>query len=610
MERSLAVPDEVPAEVGVAPAEVAVEVGEQPDDKGEKPLPVILDAHLPGLVRVDRRRLGPETVGALDGAADPALIDDLEHVALDECGDLPVEGRRRDVGEPFAQLRGRQRVTTEKGLGNPQPNGVEEQFTRLHVDPPMGILRGLNPIIIRLDIDIKPENTAVMTTLEITRTQLRIHFTAFEHIAGLVRDVEVPLSAIRAVRVVDNGLAAARGLRAPGLGIPGYRMLGTWRTWSSKALVSVRRGEPALRIELSGQRWSTLLVGSPEAVRLGALIERAVGQARGGSPDDAAADAPRDAPRDAVRELPVEFRVGTDRLEGSLMVPAGEAPFPAALLIPGSGPVDRDSNHPRMPLEVTKQLAQALAEAGIASLRYDKRSVGASAEAGDWRRFGFHDRIDEARNGLAALRGRAEVDGHAVFVVGHSEGALDAAALAASDDQLAGVVLLSTSASPGEDVLVWQGEQIAPGLPAPIRLMLKVMRTDVVSKVKQNHAKIKATTTDVARIGGAKINARWMREFMAHDPRSDLSRITVPVLAITGSKDLQVNAADLDVVERHVQGPVETYVAPDVTHLLRRQPGTASLKAYKSEIRRPIDAEVTRRVTTWLRARTADPAAC
>ena len=108
-----------------------------------------------------------------------------------------------------------------------------------------------------------------MTTLEINSTQLRIHFTAFEHVAGLVRDVEVPLSAIRAVRVVDDGLSAARGLRAPGLGIPGYRLLGTWRTWSSKDLVSVRRGEPALRIELSGQRWSTLLVGSPEAGPLG-----------------------------------------------------------------------------------------------------------------------------------------------------------------------------------------------------------------------------------------------------------------------------------------------------------------------------------------------------
>lgn len=59
-----------------------------------------------------------------------------------------------------------------------------------------------------------------------------------------------------------------------------------------------------------------------------------------------------------------------------------------------------------------------------------------------------------------------------------------------------------------------------------------------------------------------------------------------------------------------MQGPVKTYVAPDVTHPLRHQLGTASPKAYKSEIRRPIDAELTRRVTTRLRPRAADRAAC
>jgi len=89
---------------------------------------------------------------------------------------------------------------------------------------------------------------------------------------------------------------------------------------------------------------------------------------------------------------------------------------------------------------------------------------------------------------------------------------------------------------------------------------------------------------------------------MAHDPRTDLARITVPVLAVTGSKNLQVNPADLEVIRGLVRDSVETHVAPDVTHLLRGQPGTASLRSYKREIRAPIDAELTRRVTTWLRA--------
>jgi hypothetical protein len=70
------------------------------------------------------------------------------------------------------------------------------------------------------------------------------------------------------------------------------------------------------------------------------------------------------------------------------------------------------------------------------------------------------------------------------------------------------------------------------------------MRTDLEARTAKTHTKIKATTTDQARIEGAKINARWHREFMAHDPRTDLARIHVQVLAVTGGKDLQVPASD------------------------------------------------------------------
>jgi hypothetical protein len=93
---------------------------------------------------------------------------------------------------------------------------------------------------------------------------------------------------------------------------------------------------------------------------------------------------------------------------------------------------------------------------------------------------------------------------------------------------VAGIVLLSMSATPGEELLIWQARQIAPTLPAPVRGLLRLLRTDLVTKVAANHRRIKATTTDVARIGGVKINAKWTREFMAHDPRTDLARIGAP----------------------------------------------------------------------------------
>ena len=307
-----------------------------------------------------------------------------------------------------------------------------------------------------------------------------------------------------------------------------------------------------------------------------------------------------------MRAVPVEV-TGRHPLAGTLALPGTDtgAPLPAVLLASGSGPLDRDSNHRRARFDVTRQLATALAGAGIASLRYDKRGVGESP--GDWRAAGLLDNVDDLGAALEVLRARPEVDPDRVLLAGHSEGAVLAAALAARGAPVAGLVLLSMSATPGEALLRWQARQIAATLPAPVRFLLRLLRVDLEQKVAANHARIKATTTDVARIGGARVNARWTREFMAHDPREDLRRITVPVLAITGAKDLQVRPEDLAVVADTVAGPVETHLVPDLTHTLRRQPGPPSMSRYRAELRLPLDAEVLGVVTEWARRTTGLP---
>ncbi|PPK94244.1 hypothetical protein CLV92_108146 [Kineococcus xinjiangensis] len=301
-------------------------------------------------------------------------------------------------------------------------------------------------------------------------------------------------------------------------------------------------------------------------------------------------------------ETTLTFPSGALTLSGTLTVPPGPGPHPAALLIPGSGPLDRDSDHRRARLGVTRELAAALSTAGIATLRYDKRGVGASD--GDWRAAGFSDNAADARAALDALRAAPGVDPDRVLLVGHSEGALLATILAGDGAPTCGAALLSSTATRGEDVLIWQAQQLGPTLPAPVRLLLRLLRTDLTAKIRKNHARVKATTTDVARIGGVRFNARWHREFMAYDPSADLARIRVPVLAVTGEKDLQVDAADLDRIAALVPAPVEAHRVPDVTHVLRPQPGPASLSAYRKEVRGPLDPRVVRLVVDWAQRRT------
>ena len=102
------------------------------------------------------------------------------------------------------------------------------------------------------------------------------------------------------------------------------------------------------------------------------------------------------------------------------------------------------------------------------------------------------------------------------------------------------------------------------------------------------------------RVQFVKINARWFREFMAYDPRSDLPAIRQSLLAITGAKDIQVPPNDLEVVAELAGGPVEAQLVPDLTHLLRRDPEQPSLRAYREQMKHPTDPEVLELVGAWI----------
>jgi uncharacterized protein len=176
------------------------------------------------------------------------------------------------------------------------------------------------------------------------------------------------------------------------------------------------------------------------------------------------------------------------------------APVAAALLITGSGRTNRDSDA-RLPFRqtlrsgITKAIAEALDAAQVSTLRYDKRGTGASD--GDYLTTGFAQRLSDARAALAWLTTRAP--SLPLLAIGHSEGGLDAAELAA-DNAVAGAALLSTSAHTGEQTLTWQTQMLAFRMPAVARLILRIARTDVIRAQRKNLARVQASSADVLRI--------------------------------------------------------------------------------------------------------------
>ena len=300
-------------------------------------------------------------------------------------------------------------------------------------------------------------------------------------------------------------------------------------------------------------------------------------------------------------EQEITFRSNGVTLAGTITLPGNEGPYPGALFIPGSGMVDRDENHKKMAINSFNELAGHLARQGFASLRYDKRGVAASQ--GSFLSAGFYDNAADAGAGFACLREHEKVDSGRVFIIGHSEGALIASRLAGEGTPAAGIALLAGTAQPGGHVLRWQAGEIAKHIQGFQKKLITLLRIDPRKSQEKILTKIAASDKEVMRVQlVVKINAKWMREFMAYNPADDLAKTSCPVLAVTGGHDIQVDPADINRMQEIVPSPFEGHVVPEVSHMLRK--GELGMADYKRQIKLPLDREVVSLLLDWLKRQT------
>jgi fermentation-respiration switch protein FrsA (DUF1100 family) len=128
---------------------------------------------------------------------------------------------------------------------------------------------------------------------------------------------------------------------------------------------------------------------------------------------------------------------------------------------------------------------------------------------------------------------------------------------------------------------------------------MRVTRQGFTRTQYRRLAMLKASKSDVIRVNGVRVNARWWREFLAHDPAPDYARITAPVLAITGGHDMQVPHEDIEAIGRLVQGPFDGHVAGDLSHVLRPDPDRKGPFGYRRALRQPVSPDVLTLITTW-----------
>ncbi len=307
----------------------------------------------------------------------------------------------------------------------------------------------------------------------------------------------------------------------------------------------------------------------------GITVHAEVMPAPGASPDPRAALAakPRSLPAGVVEE-PVSITRGNVTIRGVLWRPEmTKGKISLALVVAGSGPTDRDGNSwAGLRTDAYRMIAEALASAGVASIRYDKRAIGASdrvAEAG----LTIADYVDDA----AALVAHARRDGRfsKITVVGHSEGGL-IALLLAQKTTVDALVLVAAAGRP-----LWQviDEQLT-------RAGSKTPAVDAILAALRDGKPVAAYPPELAALFRPSVEA-FLRSEVALDPAALLAKTKLPVTIVQGETDVQVTVADARRLAAARQD-ARLVLLPRVNHVLKEEASVKAPQASYGDPSRPL----------------------
>ena len=265
-------------------------------------------------------------------------------------------------------------------------------------------------------------------------------------------------------------------------------------------------------------------------------------------------------------EEEIEFHSGDITLAGTLTLPESAGPYPAVVLISGSGGQNRDEEVAGFP--VFKVIADHLTRHGIAALRYDDPGVGGST--GDVSKQTIPDRTDNVLAAVGLLLQHAEIDPDRIGLIGHSEGGIVAPLVASRSDDVSFVVLLAGTGVPGDEILRAQLEFLVKDAAAEEaetarayqERLFRVLATGegwdefeeatrqlLFENIEAAPESERAVITDAEAYVDTLVTQQlktvqspWYKSFFEHDPGPALEQLTLPVLALFGELDSQVPA--------------------------------------------------------------------
>jgi hypothetical protein len=266
----------------------------------------------------------------------------------------------------------------------------------------------------------------------------------------------------------------------------------------------------------------------------------------------------------------------------------GKRPLPAAITITGSGLQSRDEDlWPTVAgYRPFRQVAERLANAGLATLRCDDR--GKDASGGDPKIATTVDLANDTRAQIAWLRARSEINPLKIVLVGHSEGGIIAPMIAADDRRVAGIVLMAGPGKPGHAILRDQARW-------PVLSQAGLSAADRAAQLAAADSSVRADSS----AAGA-----WFQWFYRYDPLPTAKKVTQPTLILHGALDRQVSAGQSDTLARAIRSggnkQVTVRVFPGLNHLFLMSPTDGSPAEY-GDLKDPLlPAPVLDVITDWV----------
>jgi pimeloyl-ACP methyl ester carboxylesterase len=329
-------------------------------------------------------------------------------------------------------------------------------------------------------------------------------------------------------------------------------------------------------------------------------------------------------------EVQYENSSGGVTLAGTLTLPKGEGPFPAAILITGSGGQDRNEEiFEHKPFWV---IADHLTRAGIAVLRVDDRGIGGSSKgelSGGATTFDF---AGDVGAGMDFLQLHARIAPDKIGLIGHSEGGVIAPLVARERGDVAFAVLLAGTGVRGDKLLVMQNaaimrasgideETVAAALTSQGELFsivqdsslsLQELKEHLAQAIEAHEEFQEASAEEQAqglKSALAQLTNPWLVAFIRHDPATVLREVSCPVLALNGELDLQVpSKANLDSIAKALEEAgnedFTTLAFPGLNHLF--QHCETGLIAEYGEIEETFSVEVLEVMSAWIAERYLD----